>query len=339
MAETSFQYPLYSIINEREDGFRVQNSKGEVHREHIIDEVSSSLTVQANLLRVEHGKMRDTLLPATILVIEFHFFGGDKRRRFHEIQVKIRFEDENKTITKDPEVVQLWPNGDFTLSEKSVSVEETTRLGANIKGGAGGLLAGLKTTWERRQNSDKTDRACLVGMKRIEGRNYGKPNAVSLRLYDIEHGSGVVSELRTAILLRRHDAYSKFLAHVEVNAKVDWMFTLRKILGSSPLIDPVIFDPSVKSFNPRASPIYDIPILENELNIEMLRPLGNVLSTTTIRTRVEDTGVEDTGVEDTGVEDTGEEDTQEEVTQEEDTQEEVTQEEDTQEEDTQGEDT
>ncbi|KAI0112577.1 hypothetical protein GGR51DRAFT_507579 [Nemania sp. FL0031] len=246
---TWFQSKFY--IEKDDSAFRTQNEPGEIQRAHIIDDDTSQLLVQADLDTVIHGW--DSNIQATLIVITFRFLGAGPKERFRRVQALIRFQDKKKRVTRDPEVVGLWPQGDYTLSESEGTAEETTSTGASISPGFGGSSASLTWVRDRHNTHRKKDRAYLVGVKRIEGRNCGKKNAVRLSIFEDEtQESGVVTELRSVILLHR-STDERFLAYITVDATANLKYTVEKIkqrvLRTSPVVDPVVFDPRSSAIN------------------------------------------------------------------------------------------
>ncbi|KAI1123276.1 hypothetical protein F5Y10DRAFT_252198 [Nemania abortiva] len=259
----SLEFQFHPVKDD--SAFRTQNRTGEIQRAHIIDDDISGLLVQADLNTVAHG--HNTKGPATLIEIMFRFIGLGSKRRFRRVQISIHFEDEKKRASQDPEVVGLWPDGDYTLSTTEGTAEET-RSGAltispGFSGFGGTIGATLNWTKERRTSHATKDRTYIVGTKRIEGRNWGKKNAVRLDHFENEtQKSGIITELRTGILLNR-SSDDRFLAHVVVDATADWVYStqqvIQRLLRTSLDNDPVIFDPTtaavlnsrVKDIDPR----------------------------------------------------------------------------------------
>ncbi|KAI0551774.1 hypothetical protein F4679DRAFT_582233 [Xylaria curta] len=231
--DTSFEYQLYSVGDDT--AFRILNEAREIQRAHIFGDDTSKLLVKADLHTVIHGKNSNS--PATLIVLIFRFIGADLERRFRRVQISIRFQDETKRSTHDPEVEII-----------STSVPSEF---ASIEGGG--------AAWVReRCNANQTkDRTYLVGAKRIEGRNYGKKNAIRVNLFENSiRKSGVVTELQTAILLNRRND-DRFLAHVVVDATADFTCAAKRAMGrmlrTSPFNDPIVFDPELsRSKSPKA---------------------------------------------------------------------------------------
>ncbi|KAJ8124126.1 hypothetical protein ONZ43_g81 [Nemania bipapillata] len=241
---TTFDLELYPVREGTE--FRVRDEPGEVERAHIIDEETSGLLVQVDLSTIVHGRNSDR--PATLIGIIFHFSGVSSKRRFRQVQISIRFEDEKKRVPYDPEVVKLWPQGDVTLNTAEATIENTKAISGSFTVGATCMSGNLGWTQEPYIVHRKKDRTYLFGAKRIEGRNYGKRNTVRLKLFENEaQESGVITELRTAILLNRKSD-DRFLAHVMINATADLVHSAKKItkepFRTSQASDPIMFDPS-----------------------------------------------------------------------------------------------
>ncbi|KAI1735035.1 hypothetical protein F4680DRAFT_453430 [Xylaria scruposa] len=225
-----------------------------MQRAHILGDDTSKLLVKVDLYTVIHGK--NSNVPATLIVLIFRFIGAGLERCFRRVQISIRLQDEMKRSTRDPEVVGLWPQGDYTLNTTENSREETTSTSvspefADIKGGS--------SAWVREcLNAQQTkDRTYLVGTKRIEGRNYGKRNSIRVNLFENStQKSGIVTELQTAILLNRRSD-DRFLAYVMVDATADFTYAAKRAMGrilqTSIFNDPIVFDPKRSRPSPKAT--------------------------------------------------------------------------------------
>ncbi|KAH0537654.1 hypothetical protein FGG08_005567 [Glutinoglossum americanum] len=246
-AESTSSFNIQFYPEQDGAAFHLKNEPGQLQRPHIIDDLCSGLLLQVDLRDVVHGKLSENGSPGSLIIIHFRFHGADGNRRFRKVQAKIRFADEKKPLFEDPEVLAMWPDGDFTLSETELVIKDTKAAEVGAGGGAAGVKLGFKGNWERQTEKKQSDRATLIGAKRIEERNFGKKNVVRLSLQENpSQKKGVISEVRTAVLLKRKDDTDRFVAHVEAHAEADVLYAaerrLRKIWAKTLETDPIIFD-------------------------------------------------------------------------------------------------
>lgn len=241
----SFNIQLYSA----DDGsaFHVKDEPGELQRPHIIDDLCSGLTLQADMADVIHGKLSPDGNPSTLIIVIFRFLGQGRTRRFREAEIKLRFSDEKKPYVEDPEVYKIAPEGSFTLHQTALKNEWTKVLDGSLSCGITGSTAGVSGKLEKKTSVELTDCATLTGARRIEGRNFGKKNVVRFNLFENRsQKDGIVSELRAAVLLNCKNDSHRFVAHAEMEAVVDMRYKMynivRKLAGKSPENDPVVFD-------------------------------------------------------------------------------------------------
>ena len=196
-------------------------------------------------------------------------------------------------------MIALWPNGDFTLGETTViDVEKTLggEVGGNVGAPQGGGQATLKL--ERKQSYKKSDRMALTGsiMLDMSVRDYGPNNAVRLTIKENATAtSGIVTDFRAAVLLRRKNDTDKFRSFVKIKAKGNFVYNtvrgLRDLSGNSPPNDPVVFKPGVQYLRPATlARFMENKLSENvdegNLNAARLDDLGSVLATTVLGTSV-----------------------------------------------------
>ncbi|KAJ5693000.1 hypothetical protein N7462_002423 [Penicillium macrosclerotiorum] len=263
-------------------GYHTRNGPGELQRPTIIDDLCAGLLLQVELQGAVHGTLSRGGDPATLLVVKFYFQGRTEKRRFRSAEIKIRFADEQQPLQEDPEVLALWPEGDFTFNESQVDLSDSKSGGANLSGGAGAFQMGLNGTWTRTQGRQLKERASINGARRIEGRDWGARNVVRLIL-DENRGQegGIVSTLSTAILVKRKYATQRFIAQIEVTAQADMKYAtaskIRELSGKTPLNDPVVFDPKCE---PTIAAVEDA----SNLAAESLESLASIISTTVLST-------------------------------------------------------
>ncbi|KAF4448951.1 hypothetical protein F53441_7720 [Fusarium austroafricanum] len=293
----SFNIQLDTVPEDR--GYHARNKPGEIQRPDILDDLCQGLLVQSRVDRIIHGTETKNGSPATLIVFGFRFHGLSKKRRFREAVINILFQDENKNEDVDPVLSTLWPNGDFTLGDPTPISKEHgggTEVGANAGSDYAG--ANVKRTWEKRKNYNVIDRARLTGSIILDPRvrNSGPPNTVSLTLSeDVTAESGLVTDLRAAVLLRRRNDANRFTAMVTVDAKAHFSYNIikatRDVFGCSPANDPILFEPSPENQYIRTATLE--PYLEerlaekvdvHNLNKNKLNNLAGVLGTTALAT-------------------------------------------------------
>ena len=295
--DLSFDIQLNTEPEDR--GYHRLNDDDEIQRPDVVDDICKGLLLQARIDRIVHGYETENGIPATLVIFGFRFHGIDVNRRFRQAIITIMFRDEMKTTKADPEVIALWPNGDFTLGEMTpVHVEDTSgaEVGGNVGTTQGGGQASLK--WERKRSYEKSDRASLTGSIVLDTsvRQFGPNNAVRLTINENSTAtSGLVTEFRAAVLLRRKNDRDRFLAFVKLQAKANFCYNsirmLRDLSGKSPPNDPVIFKPGVQYSRPTTSTRFmESRLSENiddgNLIAARLDDLAGVLATTILATSV-----------------------------------------------------
>lgn len=234
-------------------GFHSRNDGDQNQRPDIVDDICKGLHIQARIDRVIHGTEIDGGDPATLIVFGFRFHGVDQKRRLRNATIQILFRDLQKRSRMDPEVIGLWPNGDFTLSETLVNVQDTNGVELGGEAGAVGLAATLAFTLERQKGYVKVDKASITGsiFLDMDVRNYGPSNAVRITLTeDKTNTTGVVTDLRAAVLVKRQNPNDRFAAFVGISASGNFAYNtvkgMRNLVGRRPANDPVIFKPGLQ---------------------------------------------------------------------------------------------
>jgi len=280
-------------------GFHSKNDGDENQRPDIVDDICRGLLIQARVDRIVHGTETENGKPATLIVFGFRFHGLSKSRRLRTARINILFQDDQKRSRSDPEVIALWPNGDFTLSKTTIAIQNTT--GGEIGAQAGVTAAGATITLklEQQKGYESFDRSTVTGsmLLDLDVRDYGPKNAVRLTLQeDGTNNTGVITDLRAAVLLRRKNNTDRFAAFVNVKASGDFSYNavkgLRDLLGKAPPNDPVKFSPGTQYLRPgspsdAAQQSLAADIDEKNLSAVNLNELGLALGTTVIATVIE----------------------------------------------------
>jgi hypothetical protein len=297
-----FSFVIQLTTEDAGRNYHRKNDGDQIQRPDVVDDICQGLLLQARIDRVVHGHIRAGGDLATLVVFGFRFHGIDDNRRFKQATITISFQDEQKQNKADPEVIALWPNGDFTLGQSTeIDVEETSggEAGANVTGGAvvqGGGHTTMK--WERRQNYKKMDRSTLTGSIILDTkiRDFGANNAIRLTLNENKAaGSGLVTDFRAAVLLKRINDTDIFLGAVTMKAKANFLYDairgLRDVTGFSPPNDPVRFKPGFQYLRPPTLARFMENKLAEEverdnLNATKLDELAGVLGTTVLTATV-----------------------------------------------------
>ncbi|KAL5590504.1 hypothetical protein FOBRF1_014061 [Fusarium oxysporum] len=261
---------------EEHRGYHRKNEDGEIQRPNIVDDCCRGLVLQGRIDRIVHGIERPTGNPATLVVFGFLFHGLDNKRRFKQAIIQITFQDKQKKPKADPEVIALWPRGDFTLGQPTdIDVENSISQDLGVDVAPAGAVsavvqAGLHTArrWEERANYRKQDRASLRGaiILNEEVRDHGRDNAVRLVINEnITAESGIVADFRAVVLIRRPKRDENnvnpeddwFTCSMDIKANAHFAYNaisgLRKVAGLSNGNDPVTFKPGQQYLRPPAS--------------------------------------------------------------------------------------
>jgi len=297
-----FDFGMIQLTTDQEkrDTHRLDESPYQIQRPDVVDDLCNGLLLQARIDRIIHGHESDGGSPATLIVFGFRFHGIDDERRFRQAVITILFRDEKKRNSYDPEVVALWPNGDFILGEPTeVEVEKknATEVGADLTGGTvvqgGGHVV---QKWEHTQSFKKSDKSTLTGsiVLDTEVRYTGANNAVRLTISENRTaGSGVVTEFRAAVLLKRKNNSDTFMSTVKMKGKVDFLYSfvrgLRNATGLAAPNGAVRFKPGVQYLRPPTSGgLMEAKLAEeidmNKLTAANLDGLAGVLGTTVLAT-------------------------------------------------------
>jgi hypothetical protein len=297
-----FSFDIQLSTEQEDRDWRRKNDGDEIQRADVVDDLCAGLLLQARIDRIVHGHETENGSPATLIVFGFRFHGLDEKRRFKQATITILFQDEKKRTRADPEVIALWPNGDFTLGEPTeIDVEDTkgAEVGADVTGGTV-VQAGAHVTraWERKQSFKKTDRSTLTGSIILDTdiREFGPNNAVRLTINeDTAATSGLVTDFRAAVLLKRKNETGFFLGTVKIKAKAHFAYNairgIRDIAAFRPRDDPVKFKPGEQYVRPATLAGFLEAKLaekvdEKNLNTTHLDSLAGVLGTTVLATTI-----------------------------------------------------
>jgi hypothetical protein len=200
------------------------------------------------LVEVLHGTLVPDGAPATLAIIEFWFIATKRSRRFLSATIDMQFADAEKRVGFDPEVLEIAPRGHFTLHPTKKQVELTRSAQTGIQGGGGPATANLGFACDLKESTEKQDQTTVSGVIRLEGRSWGRKNAVRWVLMEnATQKTGIPTHLRAPILLKREDG-GLFNANVKIEVEADMKASLeskvQRLFGKVEKDDPVDFDPS-----------------------------------------------------------------------------------------------
>ncbi|KAK6515990.1 hypothetical protein TWF281_004580 [Arthrobotrys megalospora] len=249
--------PIQFRTTEGDLGYHSKNDGDENQRPDIVDDLCMGLHLQARIDRVTHGLDTENGKPASLIVFGFRFHGIHKGRRLRTAEINILFQDLNKRKRRDPAVVGLWPNGEFTLSRTLVTAKNTSGTELGGEAGAMGVSGNLVFKLERQLEYQYYDKSTVIGSMILDMkiRNYGPYNAVRITLEeDGTSETGVITDLRVPVLLIRNNDEDRFTASVRVNATGNFLQNTirgaRNLIGKTPANDPVIFKPGLQYLRP-----------------------------------------------------------------------------------------
>ncbi|KAK0667486.1 hypothetical protein QBC41DRAFT_395920 [Cercophora samala] len=303
--EFAFAPIQLNIAAEHRGMHQKNDGPDEIQRPDVVDDLCLGLQLQARVDRVVHGRTGkdDDSTPATLIVFGFQFQGLGGKRRFKDATITIVFQDEKQpgNSKRDPKVVALWPNGEFTLGEPTaVQVEDVVGHEAGgdvgVPIGAGGPQVGVHAlrSWEKKQSYSTLHTSKLTGsiVLDFDVRESGPKNAVRLTLSEDEvAASGLVTDLRVAVLLHRQNDDDIFTASVKIKGRGNFLYNrfrgIRDFCHFAPANDPVRFKPGVQYIRPptlhptmEASLAADID--KNELRAEQLQRIAGAWGSTAI---------------------------------------------------------
>ncbi|EGX52376.1 hypothetical protein AOL_s00043g165 [Orbilia oligospora ATCC 24927] len=292
----TFQIQLNTEV--QEIGFHSKNDGDEIQRPDIVDDICRGLLIQARIDRIIHGTETENGSPATLVVFGFRFHGLGKRRRLQSATIEILFQDLGRRRGCDPEVISLWPNGEFTLSETAVSIQNIQSAETGIGIEAMGATGTMAVKLEQQESYETSDKSIVVGSIILDKqvRNYGPKNAIRLTLEENKtNKTGVITDLRSVVLLKRHHN-DIFEAFVKVKATGSFSYNavrgLRNLVRMSPDNDPVRFEPGKQYL--RTASLADpmearlgADIDSQNLSKVRLDKLGAVLGTTVVTTIID----------------------------------------------------
>jgi hypothetical protein len=243
-------------IGPEDAGFRVdnrldENGVPELQRKEVDQFRTSDVMYQAKLFAVVHGTIKPDGTPGTVakpgvlIVMDFNFVSNPEGRRFKGVEITVAFGREDSAIgdTKEPEVLQLAPEGTFAMDESIETQEDTVEGHVSAQGGSSLASLGIGGSFQRKVTKSNADYSLLHGMGWIEGRNEGAWNSAKWIIREHrKQKSGVPPKLRTAILLSVPEG-GRFRAELTTEADIGfWSGKVKRKVGARTGLQPVYFD-------------------------------------------------------------------------------------------------
>lgn len=229
-------------------GFHTQNDPNDPYQRDNIIERKGRVRVSCEHKDIVHGFHSDENDDYySLIVLGFRFDPNGLARRIKEAHITVQFATMgNNTKAPDPEVVAMYPNGNFLIEPTTQHETRVAGGGLNLGGGAFGVEVGGELKAERTIERDAEDATRIRGSIDLLGRNWGAKNSVSWGLWENESTkTGVVASLQAAILVRRRDE-ANFRSTVKIQAVADTRTALGSIFKTNPRDDDVWYNPERK---------------------------------------------------------------------------------------------
>lgn len=252
------------LTGDRGSGYYVRNDPSAPYQRATVTERRGIIEVRCKSREIIHGGLTpDSEDNATLLVYDLYLDTTRRSRRILSAALEFEFSS-SEPGTPAPEVQAIAPDGRIVLLPSSL--EESVMHGTELNASAGQIATlGASAKWEKTVSRTRTDDARVTG--HIFSDDYGKGVGASWTLHEnAQLKSGVPSFMRFAILLNRKYDESKFQCSVKIKAEADWKSETGRLFGSTPVDDPVLFDPSLKPTN-KLRKCYDLKHLEG-LNLD-----------------------------------------------------------------------
>jgi hypothetical protein len=234
-------------MGETGSGYRIRNDPTQpFQRQTIIEQRGGLIEARCQSVEIVHGALSpDSDEWATLLVYAIHLDTTKRSRRIISATVKFEFSTPGG---RSPRLHNFAPSGRLPLLRTTRDETIVRGVGASVSSGAVIVDAGLSANWEKTISHTASDEARISGTTLSDdfGRRVGACWTLS---ENSSIKSGVPSQLRCAMLLARDDDTSPFQCKVTIQVQADWKSALSKLFGTTPVDDPVLFDPSLKPTN------------------------------------------------------------------------------------------
>ncbi|ROV96754.1 hypothetical protein VSDG_05533 [Cytospora chrysosperma] len=247
---SSFEVAL-ELSSEGNEFHTLNASPNDYERRNVIERTQGSVHIYCDLMDVKHGNLgtdennEDDL--ATLMVFRFRFEPQKNGRRVYRARIKIEFLSSGR-LGSAPEVEAIAPEERWSLMPTQDT--EALKKGSEVNLGvsaASFVNATGKVTLEKTTTRDVTSATTVTGAMNLgTGANCGAYTAAVWTLLENEkRSSGVPDSVRVAVLIRREDN-EPFIAVVTLEAEADVATSLKKFFRTTPLDDPVLFNPKAQ---------------------------------------------------------------------------------------------
>lgn len=239
--------------------YRITNDPASPLQRRTVVDRSGICEVRCRSREIVHGILSpDADEYATLLMYQIDLDARKRSRRILRAEIEFEFTS-NTPGGLSPRVERIAPDGRRSLlpstHEKAVTYGAEAALEA--PGGVAGAKVGVK--WEKTVSRTVSDEARVTGSTICDADDFGREVGVRWILDENKSkASGVPRRLRCAILLARADK-GPFSCRVRVKQKMDWKTEIgMQLFGSTPVDDPVLFDPRLPPTNKVTREGYDL---------------------------------------------------------------------------------
>ncbi|KAK0720172.1 hypothetical protein B0H67DRAFT_468483, partial [Lasiosphaeris hirsuta] len=220
-----------------------QNDPNNPYQRDNIIERKGRVDIRCEHKAIVHGFYSDDVDDlCTLIVLGFRFDPNSVARRIKEAHVVVKFAAMDKN-TPDPEVLDMYPNGQFSFAPSTHQETLVRGGGVSVGGIAAGVPVGGELKLEHTIERDISDAAGVRGSIDLRGRNWGAKNSVSWTLWENKSAkTGVLPSMPAAILLKRRDM-RQFKATFTIKIAADSKTTLGSAFKTDPKDDDVWYDP------------------------------------------------------------------------------------------------
>ena len=239
--------PIQLFMVSSDADYHTLNESDEINRSNVTDEANSGFSVMVDLEKAIHGEGQNL---NSFIGLHFSFRGASDQRRFKSVTITIRFEDEEKPLQDDPEVIKIWPDTEYIWNGMNKEIEDTRSIEGGLQGGISGGGGSFSGKWQRQEKFVRNTPARLSGERTLLKRKAGShKNAIFIRMSEnTQERSGVFRELRAGILVaRKREGNHRFKSYITIKAVADMRFDvvkgLKKLVGKDHVTDPIVFEP------------------------------------------------------------------------------------------------
>lgn len=227
-------------------GYHIQNDPSNPFQRQALVQRRNRLDVRCDHKGIVHGCHSDECEEwYSLIIVEFKFHRNHVASRIKAAYATIRFagweEDD-----PDPEVVDMWPNGQLAVEPTQREVQTVRDHGLN---GGAGIAMGVQLEVGGEFHTEKTIKGVMTDHTTVRGsmdvtRSFGPSDTVSWTFLENEtEKTGIVTSMRGAILLKRHDN-KPFKAIIRMKVTADTLTGLTLLFKKDKKDADVLYDPS-----------------------------------------------------------------------------------------------